>query len=70
MGPPGAASHDAVLRAKQAWLNPSSFGYRTVIYFLLWGLWATQIYRQSVKQDKTRSLQQMHTISRWCAPGL
>jgi hypothetical protein len=67
---PGAASHDAVLRAKQAWLNPSSFAYRTVIYFLLWGLWATQIYRQSVKQDKTRSLQQMHTISRWCAPGL
>ena len=67
---PNAAAHDAVLRAKQSWLNPTSFTYRTVIYFLLWGLWTTRIYKHSVRQDKTKSLQQMHTISRWCAPGL
>ena len=67
---PNSGAHDAVLRAKQSWLNPTSFTYRTVIYFLLWSLWATRIYKHSVRQDKTKSLQQMHTISRWCAPGL
>ena len=37
-------------------LNPTSFTYRTVIYFLLWGLWATRIYKHSARQDKTKSL--------------
>ena len=63
-------AHDAVLQAKQSWLNPASFSYRTVFYFLLWGLWTIRIYKHSVRQDKTKSLEQMHTISRWCAPGL
>jgi hypothetical protein len=67
---PGAAAHDQLLRAKQAWLNPSSFRYRTVIYFLLWSLWATRMYRHSTRQDETKSLKQMHALSRWSAPGL
>ena len=67
---PGAADHDSLLRAKQAYLNPSGFTWRMVIYFLLWSLWATRIYKHSTRQDKTKSLDQMHAISRWCAPGL
>jgi hypothetical protein len=67
---PGAAEHDALLKAKEAWLNPTSFVYRTLIYFLLWSVWATRIYKHSTKQDTTKSLEQMHTISRWSAPGL
>jgi hypothetical protein len=67
---PGAADHDALLKTKQAWLNPTGFAYRTIIYFLLWSIWATRIYRHSVRQDTTKSLDQMHAISRWSAPGL
>src|SRR5687767_603622 len=50
---PGAADHDALLKAKEAFLNPKSFAYRTIIYFLLWSIWATRIYRHSVRQDTT-----------------
>jgi hypothetical protein len=67
---PGAADHDALLKAKQAFLNPSAFMWRTVIYFLLWSLWVMRIYRHSTRQDTTKSLDQMHALSRWSAPGL
>lgn len=67
---PGATDHDALLKAKQAFLNPTGFAYRTVIYFLLWSLWAVRIYKNSTKQDTTKSLDQMHALSRWSAPGL
>ena len=67
---PGAVDHDALLKAKAAFLNPTWFAYRTVIYFLLWSIWATRIYRHSTQQDTTKSLDQMHAISRWSAPGL
>src|SRR3712207_4978834 len=67
---PGVTEHDSILRAKQAWLNPTAFTYRTIIYFVLWGLWATRIYKHSTRQDRTKSLDQMHALSRWSAPGL
>lgn len=67
---PGATEHDALLKAKEAFLNPSGFMYRTIIYFVLWSIWATRIYKHSTRQDTTKSLDQMHTISRWSAPGL
>jgi hypothetical protein len=67
---PGAIEHDSILKAKAAFLNPTSFAYRTIIYFLLWSLWATRIYRHSTRQDTTKSLDQMHALSRWSAPGL
>lgn len=67
---PGVAEHDHLIRAKQAFLNPSGFAWRMVISFALWSLWATRIYKHSTRQDTTRSLDQMHAISRWSAPGL
>jgi hypothetical protein len=67
---PGATDHDSLLRAKAAYLNPTSFMWRTVIYFVLWTVWTTRIYRHSTRQDTTKSLDQMHALSRWSAPGL
>jgi hypothetical protein len=61
---------DAALRLKGNYLTHDPFIIRTVIYFLLWSLWAGSIYRQSTKQDTEHSIQQMHIASRWSAPGL
>lgn len=61
---------DAILQAKSAYLNPNGFAIRAFVFFAIWSLFAWRIYQQSTKQDKTHSLDQMHTISRWSAPGL
>src|SRR6266446_1658128 len=61
---------DTVLKAKSSYLTPNFFVTRTVIYFVLWSLWAGSIYRQSTKQDTERSIKQMHIASRWSRPGL
>lgn len=61
---------DQLLQQKAGYLNPQWFLIRAAIYFGIWSLWATMIYRASTKQDKTKSLEQMHTASRWSAPGL
>jgi hypothetical protein len=67
---PGVTDHDSILRAKAAYLNPTAFVWRSMVYFLLWSLWAVRIYKNSTKQDTTKSLDQMHALSRWSAPGL
>jgi hypothetical protein len=61
---------DHVLLAKSGYLAPNFFVIRGVAYFVLWSLWAGNIYRQSTKQDTERSIRQMHAASRWSAPGL
>jgi len=61
---------DEALRAKSAYLSPNFFLIRTIAYFALWSIWIYSIYRQSTKQDKERSIRQMHIASRWSAPGL
>lgn len=61
---------DALLRGKAAYLNESFFLIRAAAFFLIWGVWSLGIYRQSTKQDKKRSIMQMHAASRWSAPGL
>src|SRR5258707_7670031 len=55
---------------KAAFLSPKYFNLRAAIYFLLWILFSTRIYKNSVEQDKTKSLQNMHNNSFWSAPGL
>jgi hypothetical protein len=67
---PEAVAHDTILQAKAAWLNPSAFSLRAFIYIALWSLWSWRIYANSTKQDRTHSLDQMHSISRWSAPGV
>lgn len=61
---------DPALRLKGGYLTHDFFIARTVVYFLLWSLWAGSIYRQSTKQDTSRSVKQMYIASRWSAPGL
>jgi hypothetical protein len=61
---------DALLQAKSAYLNPTGFTTRAFVFFAIWSLFAWRIYQQSTRQDRTRSVEQMHTISRWSAPGL
>ena len=61
---------EAVVRAKGAYLNPTMFTVRGLVYFALWSIWAWAIYSQSTKQDRERSAAQMHACSRWSAPGL
>jgi len=67
---PQAIATGAMLGTKGTYLTPNFFILRTVVYFLLWSLWAGSIYHQSTKQDTARSVKQMHIISRWSAPGL
>lgn len=61
---------DPVLRLKESYLSRGWFLVRSVIYLALWGLWGHRLYTNSVAQDKTKSLENMHTASRWSAPGL
>jgi hypothetical protein len=58
------------IQAKGAYLSETWFVLRTYGYFLLWSIWVFSMYWQSTKQDKTRSIRQMHVISRFSAPGL
>jgi hypothetical protein len=61
---------DPTLKLKGSYLTHDFFIARTVVYFVLWSLWAGSIYRQSTKQDTERSVKQMYIASRWSAPGL
>ncbi len=63
-------AHDPVLQGKAGYLNPQWFIIRAAIFFFLWTLWTSRIYSHSTRQDKTGSIERMHSISRWCAPGL
>src|SRR5215471_17360485 len=58
------------IKAKGPFLSENWFVIRTYAYFLLWSIWIFSIYHQSTKQDTTRSIRQMHIISRFSAPGL
>jgi len=59
-----------LLRAKSGYLVDKLFIARTYGYFVLWSIWIFAIYRQSIKADANRSIQQMRVASRWSAPGL
>ncbi|HVO96689.1 MAG TPA: hypothetical protein VMT15_01415 [Bryobacteraceae bacterium] len=61
---------DPVLKLKASYLTQEMFVLRAYIFFALWSIWIFAIYHQSTKQDKERSVNQMHAISRWSAPGL
>lgn len=56
--------------AKASYLTEQMFIYRSVFYFVVWTFFAWGIWRTSTKQDKTNSIQEMHTASRFSAPGL
>ncbi len=61
---------EPAVAAKAAYLTKDMFVLRSIIYFAVWSFFAVGIWRSSTKQDTTRSIQQMHTSSRFSAPGL
>jgi len=67
---PEIVIHDKILQGKAAYMNPVTFSLRGFIFFGLWSLWAVAIWRNSTRQDTEKSIEQMHTASRWSAPGL
>lgn len=67
---PAVIKSSAAIQAKSAYLTEKFFILRTYICFGLWSIWIFSIYRQSTKQDRERSVKQMHAISAWSAPGL
>src|SRR6516164_544547 len=67
---PDIVNSSPEIKAKGAFLSENWFVIRTYAFFLLWSIWIFAIYHQSTKQDTTRSIKQMHVISRWSAPGL
>lgn len=56
--------------AKGAYLTQEMFIFRAIGFFVIWSFFAAGIWRASTKQDKTHSIEQMHTASRFSAPGL
>ncbi len=48
---PAVVADDNLLRQKAAYLNHGSFTVRTVVFFILWGLFARLIVGNSLKQD-------------------
>jgi len=67
---PEIVQASGALRAKSSFLTENFFVLRTYAYFVLWSIWIFSIYHQSTKQDRHRSIRQMHVIARWSAPGL
>lgn len=65
-----AAVADPVLKLKTNYLSENAFIIRSYIYFAVWSLWIFSICYQSTKQDREKSIRQMHIASRWSAPGL
>jgi len=61
---------DEILKGKAVWLNPQGFTIRSFVYVAIWSLLALRLYSNSVKQDRTHSVAQMHNSSAWSAPGL
>lgn len=64
------AAADPVLSKKMSYLNGQWFMIRAAIFFAIWSLWSIRIFRNSVKQDSTKSIAQMHIASSWSAPGI
>jgi hypothetical protein len=64
------AIKDPLIQVKKAFLNVGGFRMRAGVLFALWSIWALAIWSSSTKQDKTKSIEQMKTSSRWSAPGL
>jgi len=63
-------SAEKVLQLKSGYLSEHYFTLRTYGYFLLWTIWTVALYRQSTKQDTSKSIRQMYIVARWSAPGL
>ena len=65
-----AVASDAILQKKAAYLNPTFFIIRAVLYFVVWGLLAWRLHRASVEQDGGHSESLQMRMRRISAPGM
>jgi hypothetical protein len=65
-----AVEHDALLQAKQLYLNPTGWMIRSAIYFGLWFLWAWRLRALSLKFYEDRAPETELRRRRWAAAGL
>ncbi|MFN3325186.1 MAG: hypothetical protein ACK5AZ_16955 [Bryobacteraceae bacterium] len=63
-------ANDHILHGKASYLNENFFLIRAGVCILIWSLWGWRLFSNSVRQDRTKSIEHMHTASRWSAPGL
>ncbi len=66
----GAATHDTLIREKSAYLNPTFFIARWVVYLVLWSLLARYFWSRSVKQDTTGDVKLSLAMERFAAPAV
>jgi len=50
---PATIAKDHLLEHKSAWLNPTAFAIRAVVYFAIWSVLAIYFHRSSVRQDES-----------------
>ncbi len=65
-----AVSHDHLLQHKAAFLNVPFFIIRTLIYFAVWIVLTTLLYRISLKQDDGASSLIIKKLNKVSAPGV
>lgn len=65
-----AVAGDHLLEMKQAWLNPTAWIIRALVYFAIWTLWAWRIRVLSLDFAKTRSPYTELARRKWSAAGL
>ena len=67
---PDAVNHDPILQSKAPFLNINFFIIRTLIYFIIWGLLARLLYKNSIEQDKEFTMDRLLSIRRISAIGM
>jgi hypothetical protein len=67
---PGVTAHDPILRGKAAYLNPTFFTIRWVIFFLIWTLLARYFWGRSVRQDTSGDPGLTKSMERSAAPAV
>jgi hypothetical protein len=67
---PEVVAASEALKRKSGFLTEQFFVIRTYACFAVWSFLIFSIYRNSTKQDRERSVKQMHGASFWSAPGL
>ena len=65
-----AVAHDPLIEAKVGFLNPTFFMIRLAIYFTIWGVMATFLYRTSLAQDASGDPALTLRMERLSAPGM
>ena len=67
---PGTEAYDPILAGKRGYLNVPFFLVRYVLYFGIWSLVASKLYRYSVQNDTAPSPDNTLKLRKWSAIGM